>query len=244
VIDDIDTNLEIVEAYLQDNGYHVDCVGSGLDGIQLLGSAQYDLILMDIQMPIMDGIAATKRIRALAAPICDIPIIAMTGNVLPQQVKSFLEAGMNDHVGKPIQRTKLYNNVLRWLPKTAPTRERIDANSEAFDHEKLEEFILAVGAEKATRIAQKFLASFDAAFKSTLVDAQREAHDLINAAGVLGLDRFVESCRQAIAFKPSDDPEPGCRAMDTLRAAQSDARQTCMIHLLPKLSGEPLRATG
>ena len=89
----------------------------------MLGKRAYDLVLMDIQMPIMDGVAATKRIRALPSPIRDIPIIAMTGNVLPQQVRSFLEAGMNDHVGKPIERAKLYNNVRRWLPGQTAERE-------------------------------------------------------------------------------------------------------------------------
>jgi len=85
VVDDIDTNLEIVEAYLQDRGYQVDCASSGLDAIQMLANTQYDLILMDVQMPIMDGVTATKHIRALAAPICDIPIIAMTGNVMHER---------------------------------------------------------------------------------------------------------------------------------------------------------------
>ena len=100
VVDDLDTNREIVEAYLDERGYQVDTAGSAMDALQMLGSATYDLILMDIQMPVMDGVAATKRIRALPRPIRDVPIIAMTGNVLPEQVKSFLEAGMNDHVGK------------------------------------------------------------------------------------------------------------------------------------------------
>ena len=73
---------------------------------------------MDIQMPMMDGVAATRCIRALPHSIKDIPIIAMTGNVLPQQVRSFLEAGMNDHLGKPIERVKLYSSVRRWINKT------------------------------------------------------------------------------------------------------------------------------
>jgi PAS domain S-box-containing protein len=244
VIDDIDTNLEIVEAYLQDNGYEVDCVSSGLEAIQLLGNRHYDLILMDIQMPIMDGVTATKRIRALPAPIKDIPIIAMTGNVLPQQVRSFLEAGMNDHVGKPIERAKLYNNVRRWLPKTEGEKVRVVANSPNFDSLKFDEFVLVVGAEKAERIAEKFLASLTDAFRTTLVEAQREAHALINTAGVLGLDSFVEACRRARDFVPSHDPERVRIAMEELRKAQSLAHQTIGAQVLPKLRGTPLRSVG
>ena len=107
VVDDVDTNLEIVEAFLQDTGYEVVCVSSGLEAIQTLGSAPFDPLLMDVEMPVMDGVTATQRIRALPAPIADIPIVAMTGHVMPQEVRTFLDAGMNGHIGKPIDRTKL-----------------------------------------------------------------------------------------------------------------------------------------
>jgi PAS domain S-box-containing protein len=118
VIDDIDTNREIVEAFLQDRDYEVVCVSRGLEGIELLASGHFDLVLMDIQMPDIDGVTATRLIRALPGPIKDVPIIAMTGNVLPQQVRSFLDAGMNDHVGKPIERAKLNHDVRLWLAQT------------------------------------------------------------------------------------------------------------------------------
>jgi PAS domain S-box-containing protein len=244
VIDDIDTNLEIIEAYLQDHGYHVDCVSSGLEAIQLLEKAQYDLILMDIQMPVMDGVAATKRIRALPPPIRDVPIIAMTGNVMPQLVRSFLEAGMNDHVGKPIERAKLYSNVRRWLPKAVGGDAQVGLEPTDFDVEKFEDFVGAVGSEKAERIANKFLASLTGSFRSTLVETQREAHALINTAGSLGLDSFVDACRRVAEFVPSHDPERGRAAIEELVAAQAAARQTLLGQVLPKLQGEPLRSAG
>ena len=89
MVDDIDTNREITAAFLEDTGYHVDTASSGVEAIQMLGCERYDLVLMDIQMPVMDGAAATKRVRAMPMPIKDIPIIAMTAHVSPQQVKSF-----------------------------------------------------------------------------------------------------------------------------------------------------------
>ena len=115
VVDDIDTNREIVEAYLSSGGYSVDAVGSAAEAIRILESESRDLVLMDIQMPVMDGVAATRCIRSLPNAIKDIPIIAMTANVLPEHVRSYLEAGMNGHVGKPIERVKLCDSIERCL---------------------------------------------------------------------------------------------------------------------------------
>jgi CheY-like chemotaxis protein len=98
-----------------DHGYEVATVCNAIEAIRLLQNERYDVVLMDVQMPGMDGVTATKRIRALSAGVKDVPIIAMTGHVLPQQVQSLLAAGMNDHVSKPIERVKLYSSVRRWI---------------------------------------------------------------------------------------------------------------------------------
>jgi len=118
VVDDNDNNREIVQAYLSDSGYRVDTIDNATEAIRLLQKDRYDLVLMDIQMPVMDGVTATRCIRALPNAVKDISIIAMTANVLPQQVKSYLDAGMNAHVGKPFDHSKLRNSVRRWLPST------------------------------------------------------------------------------------------------------------------------------
>jgi PAS domain S-box-containing protein len=128
VVDDIDTNRELVEAYLWDGGYRVDTIDNAREAIRLLQKERYDLVLMDIQMPVMDGVTATRCIRALPNAVKDIPIIAMTGNVLPQQVRSFLDAGMNDHIGKPFDGAKLCNSVRRWL-QSAEGREDSGAHN-------------------------------------------------------------------------------------------------------------------
>jgi CheY-like chemotaxis protein len=242
VVDDLDTNREIVEAYLEDIGYHIDTVGSGVEAIQMIGSERYDLVLMDIQMPIMDGVTATKHIRAMPYPIRDIPIVAMTGNVLPQQVRSYLDAGMNDHIGKPIERAQLYNNVRRWLPKARDVRVQLGPSSLNFDKPKLEELVDVVGAEKAKRIATKFLSDLTEAFKfkCTLAEAQQEAHALINCAGVLGLQNLVTACR-AVEFVSPEDADRGLAAVEEVRREQSAARQTLSSHLLPRLRQMALR---
>ena len=75
----------------------------------------YDLVLIDVQMPGMGGVAATRAIRALPETR-QLPIIAMTANVLAEQVTEFRDAGMDDHVGKPIIRKQLQATLARWLP--------------------------------------------------------------------------------------------------------------------------------
>lgn len=106
LVDDLPTNREIVGAYLEDGGYDVVPIGSGAEAISRLRKEKFDLVLMDIQMPNMDGVTATRAIREMGSPVREIPILAMTGNVLPQQVEVFIKAGKNDHVGKPIERCR------------------------------------------------------------------------------------------------------------------------------------------
>ena len=84
-------------------------------------AGRYDVILMDMQMPVMDGLTATRRIRALAdADAARTPIIAMTANVLPEQVARCREAGMDDHLGKPINLPQLLAALDRW---TSPAQD-------------------------------------------------------------------------------------------------------------------------
>jgi CheY-like chemotaxis protein len=74
----------------------------------------YDLVLMDVQMPVMDGLTATRRIRALEPTGARTPIVAMTANVLPDQIATCMAAGMDDHLGKPINPGRLLEMVARW----------------------------------------------------------------------------------------------------------------------------------
>ncbi|HQR91053.1 MAG TPA: response regulator, partial [Caulobacter sp.] len=77
-------------------------------------SRDYDLVLMDVRMPVMDGLTATRAIRALKTDMARIPIIALTANVLADQVASYLAQGMDDHVGKPIDPQDLLLKIARW----------------------------------------------------------------------------------------------------------------------------------
>jgi CheY-like chemotaxis protein len=103
--EDVEINREIVMALLEPTKLEVDCVENGAEAVRKFNEApeKYDLILMDIQMPEMDGYEATRRIRALEHPNAqNIRIIAMTANVFREDIEKCLEAGMDNHLGKPL----------------------------------------------------------------------------------------------------------------------------------------------
>jgi CheY-like chemotaxis protein len=116
--EDVEINREIVIALLESTGAKIDCAENGLRAVEMFSAnpGGYDMILMDVQMPEMDGMEATRRIRAMEEPQAKrIPIIAMTANVFKEDVEKCLAAGMNAHVGKPLD----LDEVLKELSKFA-----------------------------------------------------------------------------------------------------------------------------
>ena len=112
--EDVNFNREIVIAFLEPTRLSIDCAENGAEAVRMFSEApgKYDLIFMDVQMPEMDGYEATRRIRALDTPkALTIPIVAMTANVFREDIDRCLEAGMNSHVGKPLD----FNEILEKL---------------------------------------------------------------------------------------------------------------------------------
>ena len=107
LVEDNELNQEIATEILKDAGFVVDVANDGSVAVQKMEAStagQYDLILMDIQMPILNGYEATRKIRAMEAPHCkQIPIIAMTANAFDDDRELALQCGMNGYLAKPIQ---------------------------------------------------------------------------------------------------------------------------------------------
>ena len=108
VVEDNQVNQLLATVLLTKAGHRIDIAANGLEALDAVGSRPYDLILMDVQMPEMDGIEATKRIRAMAGAARSIPIIAMTANAMKGDRERLLDAGMNDYVSKPIDKGQLF----------------------------------------------------------------------------------------------------------------------------------------
>ena len=107
VAEDNAVNQLLIKALLDQLGHDSDVVGNGLEALHQVQAKHYDLVLMDIQMPEMDGVAATLAIRALAGPVARIPILAMTANVMSEQTRHYRSAGMDGVVAKPINLDEL-----------------------------------------------------------------------------------------------------------------------------------------
>jgi len=109
LVEDNEFNRMVAEDTLKDiiPGVIIDIAVNGQEAVERVKQEKYDVVLMDIQMPVMDGVSATKAIRALSAPTNEVKIIAMTANVLQEDVKQYFEVGMNAYVSKPFQTDEL-----------------------------------------------------------------------------------------------------------------------------------------
>ncbi|MDR0648810.1 MAG: response regulator [Synergistaceae bacterium] len=135
--EDIEINREIALALFEPTGAAFDCAENGKEAVRMFSDSpgKYDLILMDVQMPEMDGYEATRLIRALDIPeAMEIPIVAMTANVFRADVDRCIECGMNDHLGKPINFDEAVRKMRKYLP--AKAREPLIMPRLALDGER------------------------------------------------------------------------------------------------------------
>jgi len=112
LVEDNEINRQVGTELLEQEGLLVSIAVNGLEAVNMLEKEEFDLVLMDIQMPVMDGFEATREIRKRSYKI---PIVAMTANAMKHDVEQCLESGMDDHVGKPIDVQELFRTLRKWL---------------------------------------------------------------------------------------------------------------------------------
>ena len=119
LVEDNELNAEIAEEILRTTGIDVEHVWNGAEAVDRMGECEdgyYDLIFMDIQMPMMNGYDATRAIRAMDRPYCkQVPIVAMTANAFAEDVHAAKTAGMNEHIAKPLDLNTLAKILKKWI---------------------------------------------------------------------------------------------------------------------------------
>lgn len=130
LVEDNELNREVALGLLEDAHLAIDQAENGAQAMQMITSKDYDLVFMDMQMPVMDGITATKSIRSNPR-YKSLPIIAMTANAMDKDRDACLAAGMNDHLGKPIDPEKLFAALLKWIsPRAAAAAATVVAHAD------------------------------------------------------------------------------------------------------------------
>jgi signal transduction histidine kinase/DNA-binding response OmpR family regulator/HPt (histidine-containing phosphotransfer) domain-containing protein len=130
LVEDNEINQELAMELLETNGMSVTVANDGQEALERLDEGTFDGVLMDCQMPVMDGFTATGKIRAQAR-FKDLPVIAMTANVMAGDRERVLAAGMNDHIGKPISVLALFTTMAEWIVPSAPVAD--DAPTQSSD---------------------------------------------------------------------------------------------------------------
>ncbi|WP_460005890.1 response regulator [Methylorubrum rhodinum] len=201
LVEDHTINQELTRRILERQGCRVDVADDGAAALAAVQARIYDLVLMDVQMPGMDGLTATRRIRALPHPCRHVPILALTANVLPEQVYAIREAGMNGHVAKPIDRGHLCGAIAEHLPAVmlAEAPASAPAPMPVIDRTAYDRLVASLGTESARGALRGFVALLDVTFAD---DATLRAEAATIAAGArrfgltdlaAALDRLAET---------------------------------------------------
>jgi len=201
LVEDNEVNIEVISEFLDGTEIRIDTAYNGADAWKKAQQKRYDLILMDIQMPIMDGYEATRRIREFDK---DVPIIALTANAMQDDRKKSEEAGMNEHLSKPVDIRELFDVLRRYLPDMSEThayatedgpssQTRQSREAPFFDEEQA---LLRLGGHRKLyeKMKQRFLKTYrtfnaDDDDNETL---RRKAHDLKSASRGIGAMRLGE----------------------------------------------------
>lgn len=124
VVEDNRVNQLLITTYLEQFGFEYVCADNGKAALELLDEGAFDLVLMDVQMPVMDGLEATRRIRARTDEAAAIPILALTANAMKGDREQYLEAGMSDYLSKPINAAALLAMINRYMTGGPQNRAR------------------------------------------------------------------------------------------------------------------------
>jgi CheY-like chemotaxis protein len=192
-------NQRLAVSLLEREGHRVDVAPNGQRAIEALERRRYDLVLMDVQMPEVDGLEATRRIRERTDALARIPIIAMTANAMKGDEETCRQAGMDGYLAKPIEREKLYALVRTWGAKAHASAAEQSAAPDA----TAEPMIVAEsGPAKGQDTSMEQSAALDAMAEPTIIadDVLAEIEATLGRGGLLSMVAdLIKECRERVA---------------------------------------------
>jgi len=236
-------NRELAIELLQRAGVQVSTASTGAEALAAVQSQEFDVVLMDVQMPDMDGFEATRRVRALGGPRAFVPIIAMTAHAMAGDRERSLAAGMDDHLAKPIDSAVLLRTLLRWGrgrhagPTHPPAPPRLPPPPAAGPLRVLDVDLGLRACGGNAAIYKRALRRFAEVYERSPVRAgdppdtqQREAHSLKGAAATLGMSALSELARELELAARAGQPLVQ-EQLERLERALRDARRAALAQL-------------
>ena len=270
VAEDNEINQEVILQLLQAAGARVTLTKNGREALEQVRANAYDLVLMDVQMPVMDGLEATRAIRA-QAEYRELPILAMTANAFESDRRQCIEAGMNDHLAKPFEPEKLTETLARWLPhvlertadiQPAPhTRTRNAPPPTSLVDRQALESIPGLDLEQGLKPLRGNLALYlrllgrfidqhradaaqlaEALGRGDLAALEREAHQLKGAAATLGAHVLRDLALTLEQSARAHQPSERLQPLLELLTAELEALTGHLRAVLPQLDADPAPA--
>ncbi len=238
LVEDNEINREVAIELLTSMNLEVTIASNGQEGLELAMSEPFDLILMDIQMPVMDGLTATRCIRT-ESTLQNIPIIAMTANAMNSDYDKSLAAGMNDHLSKPIEMEKLIKTLNRWLRvdlnvQQTPSREPRLGNQPLPN--ALPPFDLAQAA-KLTNENSELLHHLLLSFAKRYQDAPQQLRELIDKKNFAEIEHIAHSLKGVAGTLAAQELKAAALALENaIRSRHYDEIETLFHQLVIELN--------
>ncbi len=245
LVEDNPINQELANDLLSSAGLTVTVANNGAEALEWLDKARFACVLMDVQMPEMDGLEATRRIR-LDPRFKDLPVITMTAGAMAEEREETVQAGMNDYITKPIDIDQMFATIAHWLKQatdqvSAKTEEQVDTPTNwpgldiefglksVFNKVTLYRKLLRSYLDSSVTSSQKFDAAMAAGDRKEL---NRLAHTLKGGGGTLGLHGVYEAAVALEKADPAAPPEVLGGLLEALKAEQEKALASINKYLM------------
>jgi CheY-like chemotaxis protein len=234
IVEDVELNQYLVRHIMESWGCIVKVADNGQQAIEKINDDNYDLILMDIQMPVMDGIEATKIIRGLNSTIkSSIPIVALTANAMPNEFAHYIKAGMNDCLQKPFEEPTLFNVVSKHIKSATGEAKTVSGDTQRTSSAKMYDLNMV---EMVSGGDHSFILKMLRLFLETVPDTLRDLHSSAEK------HNWLEVSKLAHKLKSTIDSMGITELKQDIRVIETNARNGAHPEKLPGLVNGVIKA--